>query len=176
MAKINGKTIKIVVTGPESTGKTTLSKALAEHLNTSLVPEFAREYLNKTDGKYEKEDLLEIAKGQIKIENEAASDTPELLICDTSLEVIRVWSEWKYKACDSFILEQAKLRVPDLFLLLKPDIPWKEDPLRENPTDREALYQYYLKTLEEYNAPIIELRGDDDKRLNSALKAINEIV
>ena len=166
--------LKVVITGPESTGKSVLSASLAAHFKTSYVPEYAREYLQQKKGDYTQEDLTHIAKGQIKSEDEYQQKTKSLLICDTSLEVIRVWSEWKYGSCDHFIIDNAKARTPDLFLLLKPDLPWQPDPQRENPHDREALFAYYQESLSEYHARIVEISGDGDRRITSAIKAIDE--
>jgi NadR type nicotinamide-nucleotide adenylyltransferase len=176
MAKNNAKPIKVVITGPESAGKSTLSEQLANHFQVNYVPEYAREYLELTRGKYGKNDLIKIAKEQIKLENKYAQQNPELLICDTSLEVIRVWSEWKYGDCHEFILRQAKKRAPDLFLLLKPDLPWQSDPLRENPDNREEIYQYYQKLLVEYQTTIAEIRGDKNQRCQSAIEIIKQFL
>ena len=167
--------MKIVITGPESTGKSTLCEALARHFKVDFVPEFSREYLEHRDGNYTQEDLTDIAKGQISSEDKYQQEHDSLIICDTSLEVIRVWSEWKYHSCDPFILAMAAARVPDLFLLLTPDLPWKSDPLRENPDDRNELFAYYQKSLRGYNTIVVEISGDADKRIKSAINAINAI-
>ena len=175
MAKDNAPSVKIVVTGPESSGKTTLARALARHYNIGFVPEYSRQYLPKTGGVYNQNDLLAIAKGQISLEDELARTT-KLLLCDTSLEVIRVWSEWKYNQCDPYILRQARQRAPDLFLLLQPDIPWEPDPLRENPTDRQALFAYFQKTLAEYPSQLVTIGGSMASRLAAAIRAIDKII
>ena len=167
--------MKVVITGPESTGKTVLCKALAKHYKTNFVPEYSREYLQKKEGSYGMEDLTLIAKGQIRLEDEYQKNNQSLLICDTSLEVIRVWSEWKYKSCDEFIIEHANNRTPDLFLLLSPDVPWQPDPQRENPHDREALFAYYQKSLSEYDVNTVVISGDGGNRLISAIQAIESI-
>jgi len=164
--------MKVVVTGPESTGKSTLSEAIAKHFNIDYVPEYSRDYLLARDGKYAESDLLEIAKGQIELEDKFEGNKL-LMVCDTSLEVIRVWSEWKYNHCDHFILEQARSRIPDLFLLLKPDLPWQPDPLRENPDDRDVLFAYYQKTLSEYKTKVVEIGGESESRINLAINAID---
>jgi NadR type nicotinamide-nucleotide adenylyltransferase len=175
MEKDNAKPIKVVITGPESTGKSFLCTELAAFHQTSYVPEYAREYLADTDGKYDIKDLTRIAEGQIKLEDEFQRQNGNLIICDTSLEVIRIWSEWKYAKCDSFILEQAKVRIPDLFLLMTPDLPWQPDDLRENPHDRDEIFAYYQKILKEYEAPVVEISGDKDSRFSKATEAINSI-
>ena len=166
--------LKVVITGPESSGKTELCKALAKHFNTGYLPEYSRIYLQHKQGDYTQEDLTRIAKGQLKSENEYQQKQKSLLICDTSLEVIRVWSEWKYKSCDKFIIVNARNRTPDLFLLLLPDLPWQPDPQRENPDDRDELFTYYQQSLQEYNTKVVIISGDGEKRLNSAIEAIED--
>jgi len=172
MEKNNAKPIKIVVTGPESCGKSSLCEALALHFQTSFVPEYAREYLDKTHGVYTQDDLVNIARGQVALEDTYQSDNEGLLICDTSLEVIRVWSEWKYGSCDAYILEKAHERAPHLFLLLTPDIPWQADPLRENPHNRDEIYKYYTQLLNDYSSKIVAISGDAKARLSKAIDAI----
>ena len=168
--------MKVVITGPESTGKSTLCKALAEHFDTSYVPEYARTYLQNLKGKYTQADLTCIAAGQIKSEDDYQEKVKSLLICDTSLEVIRVWSEWKYKSCDKFILDNVIARTPDLFLLCVPDIPWQPAPQRENPHDREALFDYYQASLKEYNSKVLIISGEAENRIEKAIKAIDEFI
>lgn len=168
--------MKVVITGPESTGKTELCKKLASHFNLSYVPEYSREYLNHKTGDYHLEDLTEIARGQIRSEDAFLQKQNSLIICDTSLEVIRVWSEWKYGSCDKFILDNARGRAPDLFLLMTPDLPWEPDPQRENPDDREELFAYYQKILQEYKTEVVEVSGDSEERLNSAIVAIEKVI
>lgn len=168
--------MKIVITGPESTGKSRLTKALAKHYKMPFVEEYARQYLTEKAGKYQEEDLLKIAEGQIKLEEEVNKESPQLLLCDTGIEVLRVWSEWKYDKCDAKILKYSKERQPDLFILLKPDIPWLPDPLRENPDDREALYEKYKKTLAEYDAKVIEIGDYWQQRFHSSIRAIDELL
>ncbi|RLD20332.1 MAG: ATPase [Bacteroidetes bacterium] len=175
MEKDNEKPIKVVVTGPESTGKSTLCSALAKYYKTDYVPEYAREYLIENGREYIKEDLIKITEGQIKLEEQYQKQISNLLVCDTSLEVIRVWSEWKYNSCDPFILEQANARTPDLFLLMTPDLPWQPDPLRENPDDRQEIFAYYKKVLTEYHVKVVEVYGDEKSRKEIAINSLNDL-
>jgi NadR type nicotinamide-nucleotide adenylyltransferase len=168
--------LKVVITGPESTGKTELCKKLASHFNVSYVPEYSREYLTRKTGDYDLDDLREITIGQIRLEDQFLQKQNSLVICDTSLEVIRIWSEWKFNSCDKFILNNARLRAPDLFLLLAPDIPWQSDPLRENPDDREELFAYYQKSLSEYASKVVIINGDGKTRIDSAINAVENIL
>lgn len=168
--------MKVVITGPESTGKSWLSKALARHYDIPLVEEYARIFLKQTDGVYREEDLLDIAKGQVTLEEQVSLQTPKFILCDTGLEVIRVWSEWKYGKCDPWIRERARATKADLYLLLKPDVPWFPDPLRENPDDREALYLEYHKVLAEYEAKVIEIGDYWQSRFHASIMAIDSLL
>lgn len=165
---------KIIITGPESTGKTTLAQQLAQHYQTVWVPEYARDYIDQLNRSYEEDDLLEIAKGQVNREDEiAVQHNPDLLICDTSLLVIKVWSQVKYQRCHPWILEQLNLRQTSLYLLAFPDIPWEPDPQREHPQQRELLFQLYQQEL--HQKPHIIVRGNHEQRLYTAVEAINRL-
>jgi NadR type nicotinamide-nucleotide adenylyltransferase len=165
--------MKVIITGPESTGKSWLTKALALHYNIPYVEEYARLYLDQTAGKYREEDLLEIAKGQAVLEGQLSQQAPKFVLCDTGIEVIRIWSEWKYGRCHPDILKLASERQPDLYLLLKTDVPWIPDPLRENPNNREELFTYYQKTLAEYNTRVIEIGDYWQQRFHTSVAAID---
>lgn len=169
---------KIVITGPESTGKSTIAQALAKHYNTVFVPEFARDYLNNLERAYNYEDLLEIAKGQIELEENLATKAQnQLLICDTDLLVIKVWSEFKYGQCHPWILEQLAQRRYNHYFLTNIDFPWSEDPLREHPEPEMRLYFFnlYQEILKKRNLPFTVLSGDEERRLKTARKIIDEI-
>jgi len=169
---------KVVVIGPESTGKSTLSEALATMLNTHFVPEYARRYINDLNRPYTEDDLLEIAKGQMKTEDEAAAISENLLICDTDLNVIKVWSEHKYGNCNKWILEEIARRNYDLYLLTAIDIPWLDDPQREHPEPamREYFYKIYLDIVEQSGIKWIDIKGSHAERLQTALKAIKTLL
>jgi len=157
---------KIVVIGPESTGKSTLTKALAEHFNCPYVKEYAREYLEKRDGQYQQNDILYIAKKQVELEDSIDPKSP-LLFLDTDLIVCKVWSEFKYGHCDPWILEQIEKRQYDHYLLCASDIPWVEDKFREHPNHRQELFDIYVRELEHYKKPYSVVSGEN--RLQSAL-------
>ena len=164
---------KIVITGPESTGKSTLTNQIAVHYKALSIDEFARAYLSNLGRDYTKKDLTEIAKGQIEIEDKAMKKGLKFVICDTSLEVIKIWSEFKYKSCDSFITISLQQRQPDLYLLLQPDFPWVPDPLRENPNDRDALFELYKRELTSSKVPFYDIFGNGEKRFEMAKEVIN---
>jgi len=165
---------KVVITGPESTGKSTLAKQLAVHFNALLVKEFARSYLTNLGRAYTQSDLTKIAKEQIALEEIATNSNPDLIICDTSLEVIKIWSEFKYGNCNSFIIAELSNNLPDLYLLMTPDLPWQPDPLRENPNDRDEIFELYKKELKMLGIPFYEIWGNGDKRFKIAKEVIEE--
>lgn len=165
---------KIFITGPESTGKTTLAKALANELKTAWVPEFSRSYLTRLGRPYRKGDLLEIAKGQLAWQQGAKAQQGKPIVCDTGMLVLKIWSEYKYKNAHRFILEQLENQQQHLHLLCAPDIPWADDPLRENPADRAHLFQLFTAELERSGTPYATVQGDTpEQRLASALEAVS---
>ena len=129
--------IRIAVTGPESSGKTTLCESLASHFKVAYIPEFARTYLEKTKGNYQQADLDEIAKGQLK---NILAATSSVVISDSDFSVMEVWSLYKYGNVSPLIAALVKENTFDLHSLCTPDIPWEEEPLRETPTTRDLLF------------------------------------
>lgn len=168
--------ISISIVGPESTGKTDIAQALAAHYNTNWVAEYAREYLNDLGRPYEFQDLSDIAKGQAKYQMVAQKNGDKLVIFDTDLLVLKVWSEFKYGKVDPFILTQLSLHRPDLYILTSYDIPYEEDPLRENPTDRPELFTIYEKELKNIGTPYLVVQGDRQNRLQTAISQINNLL
>ena len=162
---------KIIITGPESSGKTTLSKNLSQHLNSKLVNEFARYYLQKNNNKYNFENLLEIAKNQLKLENQKS----KIIICDTDLITIKIWSEYKFGKCDSWILDKINTQKNEqrIYLLCKPDLKWQYDPQRENKYDRDKIFNIYNKELISLGYKFFVVKGDN--RLDLAKKYIASI-
>lgn len=150
-------TLRIAFTGPESTGKSTLANWLSSFLSIPLAPEFARAYLEKSPS-YEFEDLTKITKGQLALWPEGN------LIADTELHVIQIWSQEKFKQIDPTILIALQQQKFDHYFLCAPDIPWEEDPLRENPLDRDRLFESYRKELIAYQRPFTVLAGDLQSR------------
>ena len=154
--------LKIIVTGPESSGKTTLCKALSEHYNLPFTKEFAREYLTDLGKNYLQEDLLEIAKGQLENE-QLINNNQQISLHDTDLITLKIWSDYKYGNCNNWILEQIeKQKVENRFYLLcKPDLKWDYDPLRENPINRNELLEIYKQELENLGHKFIIIKGED---------------
>ena len=168
---------KIVVIGPESTGKSTLSAALAAALHTVWVPEYARAYLENLGRPYEEHDLLTMAQGQLQAEDELMGLAKEYLICDTDLNVIKVWSENTYGHCNREILEIIALRKYDLYLLTDIDIPWEDDPLREHSTPelRNYFYCQYRDMVINSGIPWVNISGNHEERLSKALTSLTYI-
>ncbi len=167
---------RIAIVGPECTGKTSLSVALANHYQTQWVPEYARQYINQLDREYVQEDLLKIARGQLQAEDTLTLQSKNVLICDTNLIVIKVWSEFKYGTCDPEILKLMHHRQYDLHLLTQIDIPWEEDPQREHPYERETLFKIYKSELESLKVPFVEIHSTQELRKSIAIQAINKII
>lgn len=167
---------KIVVIGPECTGKSELSKFLAEHFKTEWVPEYARGYIDNLVRPYQQSDLISIAHGQIRLEDEWVRDANKVLICDTNLYVIKIWSEFKYGDCPKEILDTIAKRPYDLYLLTYVDIPWEDDPQREHPNEREKLYSIYLEHLKNQAVPFVEIKGEREQRRQTAIAAIEKIL
>ena len=179
---------KIVVIGPESTGKSFLCEQLAAHYNTVWVKEYAREYLLKHGTNYSFENLLDIAKGQIAGEEavtrnwNAANHKPQTtnhqpLFIDTDMYVMKVWCEFVFGKCPHWILNRIAERKYDLYLLCNTDLPWVKDELREYPDleTREKLFRHYKDIMVNQNVPWVNISGGYEERLLKAIKAVDAI-
>jgi NadR type nicotinamide-nucleotide adenylyltransferase len=173
------KLLRMAITGPESTGKSQLAGELAAFYHTVFVPEYARGYIDRLKRPYNLEDILEIAKGQIREEKLMDQKATRLLFCDTELIVTKIWSEVKYGICDPWILQKIEENNYDLFLLCNIDLPWEADPQREHPHMREKLFSLYLDELTERRFPFRVVSGIGKERLKNAIgyveMAINEL-
>jgi nicotinamide riboside kinase len=171
--------LKIALYGPESTGKTTLANQLADAFHTIWTPEFARDYLQQkwdaTQQSCTLEDLLPIAVGQTKLENEALEHANAILFCDTNLMVTKVYSEWYYQQCDPELQKAAKKHKYDLFLLTDIDVPWEKDDLRDTPEHRNATFDFFEKALIDNHKPYIKLSGNKEVRLQKAIDIVQQL-
>ena len=186
---------KIVILGPESTGKSTLCEMLAQHYNTIWCPEFAREYLLTNGTTYTFNDLLSIAKGQLALEDEylqmlsknlrpqavshqRSAVNDQLLFIDTDLYVMKVWCEYVFGDCHNWILRHIAERPYSLYLLCSPDLPWVKDDLREYPDEkpRIELYHFYRDLLINQHIPWAEISGSFTERFETARKAVDLLI
>lgn len=181
---------KIVVIGPESTGKSTLCEGLAGYFAaqgpSDWVPEYAREYLLQHGKRYEYADLLTIARGQLALEDargsalvqRAAGGKDPLLFIDTDMYVMKVWSEFVFGRCEAWILDQVVARKYDGYLLCRTDLPWTADELREYPDEgpREQLFQIYKDCMINQSTPWREIAGCEEERLQAGIAAVQEIL
>ena len=171
--------IRISVTGPESTGKSTLSQELAQYFGGVVVSEYARTYLEKLGRHYIAEDLPVIARMQREAWDRAARDAcrngKNLLVCDTDMLVMRIWSLHAFGKCDPYIEHAFRNDSWDFVLLCDVDLPWTYDPLREHPHLRSFFFDWYRRELEDAGRPFAIVRGQGSERLNAALKALGHI-
>lgn len=173
---------KVVIIGPESTGKSTLCEKLSLHYHSLWCPEYARAHLTAHGINYSFDDLLTIAKGQLMLEDEytarAEQNDHPCLFIDTDMYVMKVWSEFVFSKCHQWILDRITERKYDLYLLCKPDLPWVKDELREYPdeTRRIKLYHYYKDLLVNQSTPWVEISGGYEERLQKAITAVHRVV
>ena len=182
---------KIVVIGPESTGKSTLCEQLSVHYGTVWCREYAREYLLKNGTDYSFDDLLTIAKGQLQLEEEAIQQvcsntmSPEeyssdrrLLFIDTDMYVMKVWCEFVFGKCHRWILDQIVERKYDLYLLCNTDLPWVKDELREYPDleSRQKLYNIYKDIMINQPVPWVDISGSYEQRFEKARAAVDRLM
>lgn len=180
---------KIVIIGPESTGKSTLCSQLAAHYKTRWCPEYAREYLLKNGADYTFDDLLTIAKGQLALEENyvqavsintanAQPSTSKYLFIDTDQYVMKVWCEFVFNQCHTWILNRIAERPYDLYLLCDTDLPWVKDELREYPNEkpRLALYQIYKDLMIHQSTPWAHISGNYEERFTRAISAIDKFL
>jgi NadR type nicotinamide-nucleotide adenylyltransferase len=163
--------------GPESTGKSTLAEKLAQHYSEPWVPEVAREYLEQLDLPYGYDDLLQIGRQQMQLEDEMAGGAKNHLFCDTDLRVIQVWSQHRYGKVDPWVLEEIARRTYDLILLCAPDLPWQEDPLREHPEleMRQHFFEIYQQLTQASGFPWVLISGETAERLSTAIEAVDSL-
>ena len=182
----NTKLQKIVVLGPESTGKSTLLEALAKHYGVVDCKEYARQYLHENGTKYNFEDLLTIAKGQLTLEQAAIQKAEQLfieqsknkIIIDTNMYVMKVWCEYVFNNCHTYILDEINNRNYDLYLLCDIDLAWTPDEMREYPDEkpRQELFAIYKDILINQNTAWGIVSGAGDERTQNAIKLIDKVL
>ncbi|UZD21425.1 ATP-binding protein [Algoriphagus halophytocola] len=169
---------RILILGPESTGKSTLAADLANHFCEPWVPEFAREYLEELGREYSYEDMLAIGKGQVALEDKMANEADQYLFCDTDLRVIHIWSQHRFGKTDPWVLAQMQARSYHLILLTATDLPWEPDPLREYPDleMRDYFLDLYKKLAAESGFPHYIISGSREKRLEDSISHIKNTI
>lgn len=181
LKQITSDCVRVVLFGPESTGKSTLAEALAKQYNTTFVPEYMRHYLQQkwdhNQTTCTKDDLLPIAQGQMKLENEMVQLAQKVLFCDTNLLQTKVYSEIYYNGhCPQEIELYAKKNTYDLYFLCGIDVPWVADDLRDKPNERTFMFETFERTLEAQNLPFVVLKGNHSIRLETAITHINQLL
>lgn len=168
---------KIVLTGPESTGKSTLTKQLAAHFDIVFVEEYGRTYCEKWGNDCDALDLVHIAAGQLFLEDEAAKTARHgLLFCDTDALVTQTYAELYLGTCPDFIVELAQSRRYDLTLLLDVDLPWVSDSIRLFADRRAWHFNRLQELLESQNRPYVVISGNFEERFERAVEAVNDVL
>ena len=168
--------LRVSLTGPESTGKSTLAARLAAHYGTSYAPEFARAYLADSGPHYTAADLEEIARGQLAAEAAAVARGHRIVFFDSDLLVIKIWFEHSFGTCPEWILRAIDEQRYDLVLLMGIDLPWEPDPLREHPHLRQQFYNLYQRELRERMSNFAEVAGNGERRFDQARFLVDELL
>ncbi len=161
---------RIAITGPESTGKSLLANALTIHFGGIYVPEYARTYLQNTNGNYTLDDIVTIAKGQLESEQRLMASAGNYLFADTEMLVCKIWAQVVFGTVPDFIKQAFEDQKYNLYLLCDIDLPWEADPLREHPNRREELMKLYINELNNAGYAYKIVSGTGEQRLKNALK------
>ena len=170
---------RVVIIGPESTGKSTLSKELAAHYATAWCPEYARQFLTEHGTSYTYEDLTTIAKGQLALEERVEAEAKNgIYFIDTDMNVMKVWHEVAFGNCPTWILKKIAQTQYDLYLLCNTDLPWMKDELREYPDlkMRQRLFNMYKDIVINSSTPWQVIGGTDTQRLQAAITATDQLI
>ncbi len=167
----------VVITGSECTGKTTLAESLAGHYETVWVPEYVRLFVKEKGAPPEADDVDDIARGQLELENAVARDASRVLILDTDLLSTIVYGRHYYGSCPEWIEETLAHRRADLYLLAGIDVPWTPDgSQRDRGHMREEMQALFREALEERGLPFFEIVGSPEQRTVNATRAIDGIL
>ncbi len=167
---------KIVILGPESTGKTTLAKFLANHYKTKYLPEYARYYVQKLNRNYNYKDVCYIYHKQLELETKIMQDNQtSIVFIDTDLIIIKIWFDVVFKKMPISLHKNIFIHKSFLYLLCFPDLAWKKDKVRENGGEmRNILFDKYKTELEYYNCNYKIISGTGDKRFQNAIDIIEK--
>jgi nicotinamide riboside kinase len=166
--------IRIAVTGPESTGKSSLVSQLAQHYGCPFIHEYAREYLANLNRPYTALDVETIARKQMELEDSISSNSQNIFY-DTDLLVCRIWMEVVFGACPDWLIAESRNQRYSYTLLMNIDLPWEPDPLREHPHLREEIFTRYRNALIEDERPFTIISGMNEDRLENAKTAIDKL-
>lgn len=167
--------IKVVLTGSESSGKTGLARRLGEHFRASVSEEFVRTYAGQHGGTLGFADHGPIAKGQMAAEDAAIARAHDLVILDTDLVSTVVYCEHYFGSCPAWIEAEARSRAAHLYLLLKPDIPWEADGVRDRGDRRDEMHSLFEAKLKSLGLAYVEIGGDGAARFGAAVDAIRAL-
>jgi NadR type nicotinamide-nucleotide adenylyltransferase len=167
---------RVCIFGPESTGKSTLARKLAEHYASVFVPEYARTHIESRNGDISLDDISMIARGQMASEDAIAFNANRVLFCDTDLVTTTIWSKWLFQSCPEWIEAEANQRQYDLYLVTDVDVPWVEDSVRYLPNERKSFLDRCIEELEKRDRNYIVLSGNWEKRLTNAIAAVDEVL
>ena len=164
---------RVLICGPESTGKTTLCRQLAAHFETVWVPEYARDFYNRKGIENAQfDDVLPIAAGQQESEETAARDANKLLFCDTDAITTVIYSRHYYDRVPARLLKISHARRYDLVLFCEIDLPWEADTQRDLGHLREEMRRRFVEELQSRRIEFITIRGQGDARLQAAIDAV----
>lgn len=172
--------LKVAIIGPESTGKSEMAAYLANHFNCLWVPEYAREYCAKLTRECTVDDELNIFHGQIELENSIEKNAIDaghpILFCDTTIITVKVWCEHVFGFCPEITEQEYNSRYYDLYLLMKDDLPWQDDPLRNFPDQRAYFMDLYIRLMEEKGSKYKIVEGLGEVRFQNALDIISKYI
>ncbi len=170
------KIIKIGVTGPESTGKSTLAEQLANYYGAVWVPEYAREYLAHLNRPYTQADVEKIAEGQLDRMIKALEQAPKLIFFDTELIVLKIWLENAYGTSPAWLRQAINHQNLDLYFLMDIDLPWVPDSQREHPHLRQFFFNWYLHELINHEFRFVTISGSYNDRFQAARQQIDKLL
>lgn len=166
--------LRIVITGPECTGKSTLTSQLAAHYQGEFIPEYAREYIGQLSRPYTYTDVVHIAGEQVRLAEEKYRSAKEVLFCDTHLEITYIWFRWVFRTSPDWVYHSFRNQPADLYLLCNTDLAWEPDPVRENGGEnRQKLFEEYRMLLLKFGLNFEIISGFGDERKQNAINAIN---
>jgi NadR type nicotinamide-nucleotide adenylyltransferase len=169
-------TRRVVLTGPECSGKTTLAAALARHFRAPWLPEAARAHAESVGRELTAADAEIIARNTIAAEDAALATSPPLIFLDTDLISTVVYTRHYYGATPAWIETEARARRADVYLLCAPDLPWTADGVRDRPAQREELHALFERTLAEFECVVVEVSGTGLVRERAALAAAGALI